>query len=314
MLATSLPAILTLPRSEQSAALRALRCALPPTATPEAWNSRFGPTSLFAAWTASSLMRGLHRSNAELLRPLLARPGFRVIEIGGGDGALWRDALPPDALPPDAQGELLLIDPVAEVGELVRASLPEGVSLRFRQARLEEVDPGSLPPADAFVASLVLHHIAGADRAQRQAHGLSGPGKLEALQTLAGCLRPGGFGLVNEADIHCDIELAPGEPLLEERLIDSYVRRCAPSLLQDAARRPDADADLRARWEAVCLHWCLEQVDLANAPLADRDVYELDVPRWRALFRRAGLAVQAEQFTDPQNLFRQYLLTPSEPR
>lgn len=307
MLSTALPPILALPRAAQPAALRQLRERLPPLPSPESWNSRFGPRSLFAAWTASSLMRGLHRANAELLRPLLARPGFRVIEIGGGDGALWRAAMPAQA-----QGELLLIDPVAEVAELVRASLPEGVTLVFRHARLEELVSSPLPPADAFVASLVLHHIAGADASQRAAHGLSGPGKLEALQSLARSLKSDGFGLVNEADIHCDIELAPGEPLLEERLIDSYVRRCAPSLLHDAAQRADADADLRSRWQAVCLHWCIEQVDLAHAPLADRDVYELDVPRWRALFARAGLQLQADRFTDDRNLFCQYLLTPSE--
>lgn len=306
MLAELLPPILSLPRAAQGQALRQLRQRLLANAQVEAWNSSFSPDSLFAAWTACSLMRALYSANAALLRPWLAlRPGFRVIEVGGGDGTLWSAALPPGA-----RGELLVIDPVAEVADRVRSRLPPGVNLAFRQARLEDLVAAGerLPPADAFVASLVLHHIAGADRAERAAHGLSGPGKLEVIEALGACLRPGGLGLVNEADIHCDLELAPGEALLEERLIDSYVRRCAPALLEDVAHRTDADDDLRARWLAVCLHWCIEQVDRGLAPVADRDVYELDVPRWRALFARAGLRVEAEVFTDDRQLFRQYSL------
>ena len=67
---------------------------------------------------------------------------------------------------------------------------------------------------------------------------------------------------------------------------------------------------LRARWEAIALHWCAEQVDRATDPLARRDVYELDVPRWRAVFAAAGLSVRREVFTDRYALFRQYLLQP----
>lgn len=307
MLAAALAEVLALPRGAQPAALRALRRGLSAPVEPEAWNSRFGPGSLFHAWTRSSLVRGLYAANAALLRPwLAARPGFRVIEVGGGDGRLWAQALPPGA-----RGELVVIDPVAEVGERVREHLPPGVSLDFRQAKIEDlVEAGRAPgPADAVVCSLTLHHLAGRDTTERRAHGLPGPGKAEVLAALATSLRErGGLGLVNEADVHCEIDLPPGDALLEERLLDSYVRRCAMALLSDAAADPDADDDLRARWVAIALHWCVEQVDKASLPLVERDVYELDVPRWRALFVASGLAVEAEVFTDDRALFRQYRL------
>ena len=55
-------------------------------------------------------------------------------------------------------------------------------------------------------------------------------------------------------------------------------------------------------------HWCLEQIAYADVPLAERDVYELDVSRWLSLFDRAGFRVQAVGFTDPSNLFCRYVL------
>ncbi|MCK6506476.1 class I SAM-dependent methyltransferase [Myxococcota bacterium] len=312
MLAAALAEVLALPRAAQPAALRALRARLPRPAEPEAWNSRFGPGSLFDAWTRSSLVQGLYAANAAVLAPhLAARPGFRVIEVGGGDGRLWAQALPPDA-----RGELVVIDPVPEVQARVAAHLPAGVRLTFHAARIEDrVAAGQeLGPADAFVCSLTLHHLAGQDAAERARHGLRGPGKVEVLAALGRAIAArGGLGLLNEADVHCELDLPPGDPLLEERLLDSYVRRCAPALLQDAASRPDADADLRARWQAVALHWCVEQLDVAHLPLPERDVYELDVPRWRARFAAAGLVVAREAWTDDRALFRQYLLRVEAP-
>lgn len=310
MLAAPLRHVLSLPRGAQPAALRALRAALTLPADPEAWNTRFGPGSLFDAWTRSSLVQGLHSANAAILASHLgARPGFVALELGGGDGRLWSLALPADAV-----GELIVVDPVAEVEDQVAARLPPGVRLRFLQARFEElVQQGvDLGPTDAVVCSLVLHHVAGRDRAEREAHGLSGPGKVELLEVLVPGLRArDGLALVNEADIHCDLALAPGDPLLEERLLDSYVRRCATALLDDCAGRPEADPDLRARWEAVALHWCVEQVDRWQDPVAERDVYELDAPRWREVFAAAGMALQREVLTDQHALFRQYLLRPA---
>lgn len=292
--------IVAMPRGRQPEAIDLLRRALP-RAEEEAWNTRFGPGSQFEAWTASTVMRGLYAANAATLRPLLdARPSWRVVEVGGGDGRLWRDLLHDRD-----RGELVLIDPAPEAHEQVAAALPAAVRLVSHVSGVQDVD---LPDADAIVCSLTLHHLAGADAAERAAHGLAGRGKLEVLTGFARALRPrSGLALVNEADVYCDLGLAPGDPILVDRLIDSYVRRCAIALLDDAER---GDPGFRHRWRAIVQRWCLDQVEVAHLPVADRDVYELDVPRWLALFDRAGLVVEERGFTDAYGLFCRYVLRP----
>lgn len=298
MILADLREIVAMPRGRQPEALDRLRRALPP-AESEAWNTRFGPGSLFEAWTASSLMRGLYAANAATLRPLLdARPSWRVIEVGGGDGRLWR------LLRPEDHGELVLVDPSPEAHAQVAATLPAGVRLVSHVAGVQDVD---LPDADVIVCSLTLHHVAGADAAERAAHGLDGPGKREILAGFARALEArSGLAIVNEADVYCDIGLAPGDPILRERLIDSYVRRCAVALLDDLEASPDP------RLQAIIQRWCLDQIAVADLPLAERDVYELDVPRWLALFERAGLGVEHRGFTDDHGLFCRYLLRPAQ--
>lgn len=290
--------VLTLPRQQQLAALDALRRSLPPLPADEAWNSAFGPGSLFAGWTASPFTQAIYAANMATLAELA--PGWTIVEVGGGDGSLWA------RLPADARGELYVVDPHPEPAEQVRARVPPGVTVHAILGRVPEVE---LPAADAIVCSLTLHHVAGADAAERAQHGLSGPGKLEALQAFAAALRPRrGVLLLNEADIHCDLAIASGDPLLAERLADSYVRRCAMGLA-DAIESND-DADLAARWWVIVRRWCLDQLDQAGVPVADRDVYELDVPRWLALLDRAGFDVGERGFTDDWGLFYRYVATP----
>lgn len=306
-LLTELRALLGLPRGAQPAAALALAERFADRGQPEAWNTRFGPGSLFDAWTKTSVCRAVHESVAASLRPRLdARPGWRLIEVGGGDGSLWRRLLRDDD-----RGELLLFDPVPEVHEVVGAALPPGVALRSVVAPVEErLDAIGADAADAIVCSLTLHHLAGRDALARAEAGLSGPGKLEVLRAFAEALRPGGALLLVEADVHCDLELASGEPLLAERLTDSYVRRCARSLADDLLT-PEADADLRARWAEILLAWCLAQVERAALPVAERDVYELDVPRWRALLADAGFALDRCEPSDQYGLFWRYEATAS---
>ncbi len=299
----SLNALLALPRSEQPAAVEALCCALP-AAEEEPWNTAFGPTSLYHAFTRCSVAQTLHAANRAVLRPRLdARPGFRVIEVGGGNGALWEGLLRTDD-----HGEIVVVDPHPDGADGVRRVAPPGVRVRHIQAPVEDAD---LPDADGVVSSLVLHHIAGADRAQRASVGLAGNGKLEALEHLRGALAlRDGWMVLNEADIYCDLGLAPGDPLLIDRLLDSYVRRCAVAIVDDLRTRTDADAALKARWLQILRDWSLAQVQLAgNASYAARDVYELDVVSWLALLDRAGLAVESRRFTDRWMLFHQYVLT-----
>ncbi len=295
-------ALLTLPRAEQPAAARALRAALPAAA--EAWNSAFGPDSLYEAFTRTSVARGVHGANREVLRPLLdARPGFRVIEVGGGNGALWAGLLRPDD-----RGELLVVDPHPDGAAGVRRAAPAGVAVTHLQRSIQDAP---LPEADAVVASLVIHHVAGTDAVDRARVGLDGVGKHEILVSLRGAVAPrDGRVLVNEADVYCDLGLAPGDPLLAERLMDSYVRRFAVSILDDLATRDEPPA-VRDRWAAIVRDWGLGQLAMTDVPYADRDVYELDVQSWLARFDAAGLAVLTRRCTDRWMLFHQYLLAAS---
>lgn len=297
----AIDALLALPRAEQPDAVRALLERWP-RAADEPWNTAFGADSLYHAFTRTTAARGVHAANRAALAPRL-RPGFRVIEVGGGDGALWEGLLGPEH-----RGTIVVVDPHPEGADGVRRAAPAGVEVEHLRA---PVQAASLPDADAAVASLVLHHIAGADAAQRAAVGLDGAGKLEALRALRDAVAPrDGRVLINEADVYCDLGLAPGDPLLLERLTDSYVRRWGRSLLDDLDTC--ADPALAARWRAMLRDWALGQVHTAgHAAWADRDVYELDVVSWLGLFARAGLRVEARGFTDRWMLFHRYLLAPA---
>lgn len=295
-------------RGQQRPALEAWLAALPDETPDEAWNMAFGPDSLFDAWTRTSMVQAIYGANARLLAEQLGgRAGWRAVEIGGGDGRLWEHVQV-------GAGTLYVIDPAAEAAERVRARVPDHIEVIGVQALVQDtLGQPWWSQLDAVVCSLTLHHVAGADAAERAIHGLPGPGKLEVLQRIRESLAPGGVLLVNEADIHCDVQI-PAGPLLAERLMDSYVRRCAGAMLHEIQSHPDASDDLRARWGSIVRHWCLEQVRYADVPLAQRDVYELDVPRWLALFERAGLSVRERGFTDSAMLFHRYVLTSASDR
>jgi hypothetical protein len=267
----------------------------------EAWNTAFDADSLFSAFTRSTVAQGVYASNRATLRPLL-RPGFRVIEVGGGDGTLWRGLLTPED-----RGEIVVVDPRPEAHAGVAAAAPPGVRVSAIPAPVQHA---ALPEADVVVCSLTLHHVAGVDTAACVAVGLSGPGKLEVLRAFRAAVAPrAGRVLLNEADVYCDLALPPGDPLLAERIVDSYVRRFAMSLLADIADR--GDSDLRARWATIVRDWALGQIAAADVPYAERDVYELDVPAWLGLFERAGLRVVTRGFTDRWSLFHRYVLEPA---
>lgn len=293
--------LLALPRGEQPEAVERLLVHTPPVG--EAWNTRFGPDSLFDAWTHTTVMQCLYDANVAVLRDLLdARTDWSAVEVGVGDGSLWGRLLRPDD-----RGALTLVDPVQEAHEVARRRLPAGVSVQGQVCRVEQA---VLPEADVVVCSLTLHHLAGRDRVEREAHGLQGPGKLEVLQAFARAVAPrDGRVVLNEADVHCEIDLAPGDPVLRDRLLDSYVRRCGLSIVHDLA---SCAGDRAARLRAVLRGWCLEQIHAWTAPLEARDVYELDVGRWRELFARAGLSVESARCTDRYGLFHQYVLRPQD--
>ncbi|MCB9741410.1 MAG: class I SAM-dependent methyltransferase [Alphaproteobacteria bacterium] len=297
-------ALLTLPRPAQIPAARALADRLATRTPDEEWNSSFGPGSLFEAWTSCHLTTGLYAANAAALRPVLAHPGFRVVEVGGGDGRLWATAAPEGA-----RGELVLIDPSAECHDRVAAALPAGIRLRSQVVGVEDA---SLRSADAIVCSLTLHHLAGRDAAERARHGLTGPGKLEVLRRFRDALaHRRGLLLLNEADVYCDLQLAPGDPLLADHLADSYLRRCGRALLEEIEAREAAGDPLVPRLEAILHRWCLDQLRMADVPRAARDVYELDVFRWLELLEAAGFEVVERGFTDAHGLFHRYVCRPA---
>jgi hypothetical protein len=296
--------VLFRPRAEQPAAVRAWSARLVwggPEG--EAWNSAFGASSRFEAFTGCAVAQGVYAANRAVLQPILAAlDDWHVLEVGGGNGALWRGWLPPDA-----RGTITVVDPHPEGSEGVRAAVPDGVRVEHVVSGVEQAE---LPPCDAAVCSLVLHHVAGADAAERASVGLTGPGKHEALAALRGALAARrGLLLVNEADVFCDLALAPGDPLLAERLVDSYVRRFAVSLRDDARAALDAgDPHRAARLVDVARAWAFGQIDAADVPYAQRDVYELDVVSWLRAFERAELRVRTRTCTDRYGLFYQYVM------
>lgn len=290
-----LAALLRLPRTLQPGAVAALCEELAAARPEEDWNTSFGEDSLFDAWTSCALTQGIYRANRAVLSSHLGqRRGWRVLELGGGDGRLWEGC----ALP----GALEVVDPAEGVHERLAGQLPETLELTSRAQRAEELGPFE---ADAVVCSLTLHHVAGRSAEERARHGLEGPGKLEVLQRLReGLVARGGLLLLNEADIFCELELPPGDPVLVDNLIDSYLRRCGRALLAEL----DAGGD--PRLEPILHRWCLEQIARSELPVAERDVYELDVPRWERLLERAGFRVVSRASTDRWGLFFQYVCQP----
>lgn len=297
-IAAHIAALLDLPRDQQVARARALIASLPPSAPPEAWNSTFGPGSLFEAWTATGIARSVHTALADEIAPFTKRPGFRIVDVGGGNGSLWRSVLDGSE-----EGEIVVVDLLEEAVRTVREAVPEGIAVRGIVSPVQHAD---LPACDALVCSMTLHHVAGRDAADRAAHGLAGPGKLEVLRSFGEALRERhGTGFLVEADVDCDLDLPPGDTRLADNIFDSYVRRCARAILEDLedASRP---AELRERWGGLLRHWFLEQLAVVDVPIADRDVYELTVPRWKSLLRDAGLALEAHRGIDRHALFQLY--------
>ena len=292
--------IVSLPRARRRTALAEL-CRSRRGESPEEWNTTFDHDSLYEAWSQTPPMLDLYAANHDVLRPFLDdRGGWDIVEIGGGNGGLWRGFFHPEA-----RGTLTVIDPVADAHRAVASRLPEGVEFHSIVAPVERAE---IPTADVVVCSLMLHHVAGLDAEQRYRYGLSGPGKHEILQRILASVAPrNGICILNESDVYTEVDLPPGDTILIDRLIDSYVSRAGAAVAQ-MLDRPDLEPSLERRLEAVLLHWCLEQVERAGTcPRADRDVYELDTPMWRTVLERAGAQLVSHRFTDDWNLFHQWV-------
>jgi hypothetical protein len=288
-----------LPRARQFAALQELRATYEP-ADYEQWNTAFGTESLYDAWTQLPFMQQLYESNRAVIgQTLQGRSGWHVVEIGGGNGALWEGVF-------DAQqaGTLTLVEPHPEAHASVAKRLPSHV--RF-QSIVDTAERAAIPDADVIVSSLTLHHVAGVDIAQRRAFGLDGDGKSEILRRcLAAIRRRHGVGILNEADCYNEIDLAPSDPVLVDRFLDAYVRRCARAIAE-ALDDSDSDSAQQQAWTLILKHWCLDQTELAFVPREQRDVYELDAAHWLGLFAGIGAESVTHRYTDAWHLFQQYV-------
>ncbi|MDX1886667.1 class I SAM-dependent methyltransferase [Mycolicibacterium sp. 120270] len=291
--------LVLLPRGRQYEALQTLRQKTQ-AADHEQWNTTFDSTSLYQAWTRLPLAQGVYEVNRPVIRRAIAgREDWRIVEIGGGNGALWQEFFA-DAPP----GTLTLIDPNQNAHTAVAGRLPEHVELH---SIIEPAETADIPGCDVLVCSLTLHHVAGRDTQERAAFGLDGVGKLEILQRCLAAIRDrAGVAVLNEADCYHEIDLAPGDPALIDSFIDAYVRRTARAVADTMARSGDGDESSHP-WQLILRHWCLDEVDYAFADRADRDVYELDVASWLALLARAGARDVNHIYSDEWNLFVQYV-------
>ena len=294
-----LNAVELLPRSRQYEALRNLRAAAA-AGGHEQWNTAFDPASLYEAWTRLPLARGVYEFNHPVIRDAIRdRAQWSIVEVGGGNGALWQDFFAGSQA-----GTLTLIDPNESAHEAVAARLPDHVGFRSIVGQVEAAD---IPACDVLVSSLTLHHVAGRDAEQRATFGLAGDGKTEILDRFLTAIRMrDGVGILNEADCYNEIDLAPGDPALVDSFIDAYVRRTARAVADALAHQDDAAESARA-WQLILRHWCLDEVDHAFLPRADRDVYELDVASWLDLLTRVGARNVGHTYTDQWNLFVQYV-------
>ncbi|MCW3066692.1 MAG: hypothetical protein JWN32_3864 [Solirubrobacterales bacterium] len=148
-------------------------------------------------------------TGVELLAAL-APPGARVLDLGGGTGALSAAVL--DGLP-QARVTLLDVD-TAMLGEARRRLAPFGDRVEFREASF--FDP--LPAADAVVASLALHHV----------HDLGA--KTDLYRAIHAALAPGGVFLNLDAAITED-------PRLGALTFDRWAAHMAEHGITDAEAR-----------------------------------------------------------------------------
>lgn len=197
--------------------------------------------------------------------------------------------------------ELWVIDPVPEAIEEVRKRVPVGVVVHGVVGRVQEVE---IPPCDLLVCSMTLHHLAGLDAEQRLSYDMLGPGKREVLERFGRALGTSGVGFLLEADVGCDLEYAPGDPVLLDHIFDSYMRRCGRSILSDALQTPHEDQ--RARWSGLLRYWFLEQLKVARLPRSQRDVYELEVEDWLWLISESKLRIRSHGPADSIGLFVLY--------
>jgi len=232
-----------------------------PAPSAEAWNTRFGPGSLYEAWTRTTVMEGLV--------PAPTPPGLRDLLDGvgpaggcsGGGGRRRRHGCGGRHAPADAPG--------ARSGWWTRfrrstpgwrgPTVPAGGGVRLVPLETGIEHPDSRGVARPAGGGRVIVSLArpttvpGADAVERGRHGLPGAAarrrcsRPSARRSSPGTAR----AWLNEATCSATLALPPGESPAggaDPRLLRAPAPACPCSTT--SARRTDADDDLRDRWRA----------------------------------------------------------------
>ncbi len=293
--------IISLPQGHQRDAVRKLRSTFPKNHT-EQWNTEFDSGSLYEAWTNILPMQNIYGLNRKVIRDFTKEiNSFTITEIGGGNGALWRNFLPEDK-----NITFYLIDQNPKTGEIIKSLLPKNVNFEFVNKKVQDTD---IPPSDIIVSSLILHHIPGHTAEENLKYNIYSPGKLEIVKKLLDSVRnKSGILIINESDIYTDIRLKPKTPFLYQKLVDSYIRRACKAIIY-TMEHESCSEELFEKLQNVIIYWALEQVERAgNAELPERDVYELDAIHWLELLESAKANIISHKNSDEWNLFHQYVI------
>ena len=297
----ALDQIVTLPYALQQEALKKFRKKFKLKVS-EQWNTTFGKDSLYQAWTFIEPMIQLYNANREVIRDFIKNlKEWTIVEIGGGNGTLWQNFFSGHS-----KGEFILIDPVKDSHDTVIKHFPDTVSFT---SIIQPVEQVIIPHADVIVCSLMLHHIPGFNTDHNKCLGINSVGKSEIIKRFLQSIRcRNGICIINESDIYTDIDLAPHDPVLIHRLIDSYIKRAGKSVAMKIDD-PAVPITVRKKLELVMIHWLIDQVEIAGqSPLSKRDIYELDTIHWLELFQRVGANIINHGFTDKWHLFHQYII------
>jgi len=293
--------IISLPQGHQRDAVRKLRATFPQTIGEE-WNTEFGKDSLYEAWSQILPMRNIYGLNKKVIREYLSKlDNFTIVEIGGGNGALWRNFFT------DTQkGNFILVDSNQNAHDVVKETLPKNINFESVVKKIQDTE---IPEADIIVCSLALHHVPGISETENKKYDINSLGKLDILNKFLNSVRAkNGIIILNESDVYTDIKLKPRAPFLFQRLVDSYIRRACKAIIY-TMETEDISEDLFNKLEQVIIKWSLEQIERAgNASLQERDVYELDSIHWLELFEMAKAEVVSHKNSDEWNLFHQYVL------
>lgn len=240
--------ILTLPQRHQRDALRILSRSFKPSDS-ETWNKRFDQDSLYESWSQILPMRNLYEVNKNVINKKLSElQNFTIVEIGGGNGALWRNLFNPNQ-----KGTFILIDPTEESHEAVKKAIPSNIEFISIKKSVEELN--QIPEADIIVCSLVLRFIPGTEKEENKKYGIDRIGKAQIIRKILESIRiKNGILIINETDVYTDIKIAPKTHFLFHSLIDSNIRRLAKSI-SFMMETEELTEDLFKKLELIIINW-----------------------------------------------------------